>query len=198
MLAKFPRAWLPSRECESIRPIRSHPSHHSPYIYPCFGLQGPGCLPGKQSGHQGENQSDRHVSQHPSETLAQRPKPSTRVGPFLLLFSGMGRKTKNLDRPQANQCQLLMMLVMLGLWKPFMKHVKLTFKANKPHSQQFKVLPPNLTAISLRFCHPLPSSSRIPLPCFLGSCGDILAVTKQGSHREPRDSVVRGQPHRLA
>ena len=95
MLAKFPRAWLPSRECESIRPIRSHPSHHSPYIYPCFSLQGPGHLPGKQSGHQGENQSDRQVSQHPSETLAQRPKPSTRVGPFLLLFQGWGEKRRS-------------------------------------------------------------------------------------------------------
>lgn len=52
------------------------------------------------------------------------------------------RKTKNLDCPQVNQCQLLMMLVMLGLWKPFMKHVKLTFKANKPHCHQFKFLPP--------------------------------------------------------
>lgn len=47
-----------------------------------------------------------------------------------------------------------MMLVMLGLWKPFMKHVKLTFKANKPFQLTVKVLPPNLTAISLRFCHP--------------------------------------------
>lgn len=137
MLAKFPRAWLPSRECESIRPIRSHPSHHSPYIYPCFSLQGPGHLPGKQSGHQGENQSDRQVSQHPSGDASTASQAINQSWSILAAFSGMGRKEKVLKEKQRtltscrNQCQLLMMLVMLGLWKLFYEACKVNFQSKQ-------------------------------------------------------------------
>ena len=129
-----------------------HPSHQKPFITP-FPLQLPvfqsprAWLPAEEAvwTPKGDWESQAHISASFRDTstvpLSHQPG-SVHSCCFFGDWEkreGLERKTKNLDCPQPNQCQLLMMLVMLGLWKPFMKHVKLTFKANKPHCHQFKV-----------------------------------------------------------